>query len=317
MRLRDVMSFAAFAAMTLFALGYIGSLGVQSGLPPDRTDVSIQVADVNGLVAGSKVLFRGVPVGEVTHVEAAVDVATVDFYIREPFQIPVDSDIRLENLSALGESYIGFRPRSEGGPTLRKGQRFSADRVTQPPSVSELATSVVRVLDQLDPVALGRITQELDTGLPDPNMVLPSLGHASRVLRNVTAGMDGRGQVLLGNFQTLLRNADWLGPVLGDLSPKVDSLGLGIRSMLSAFPALVDRGAPENLMKFNAFLARVQGLLDNNGGDLKVIGENFQPQVTGIAGALLNFDTGQLLENMLAGVPADGAITLHVTVPDK
>jgi hypothetical protein len=37
--------------------------------------------------------------------------------------------------------------------------------------------------------------------------------------------------------------------------------------------------------------------------------------VRAIAGALLNFDPSQILANILDTVPADGAITLRVTIP--
>jgi hypothetical protein len=45
------------------------------------------------------------------------------------------------------------------------------------------------------------------------------------------------------------------------------------------------------------------------------LGEALLPKLKGIAGALMNFDTGQILSNFLASVPPDGAITLHVTIP--
>jgi hypothetical protein len=62
-------------------------------------------------------------------------------------------------------------------------------------------------------------------------------------------------------------------------------------------------------------LARVQNFLDTRGPDLKVYAEAFMPQIQNISGALMNFDTGQLLSNMLDSVPEDGTITLHVTTP--
>jgi phospholipid/cholesterol/gamma-HCH transport system substrate-binding protein len=317
MRVRDLLSFIAFGLMIAFAVGYIGSLGVWVGLPSHRTDVSMKVGDVSGLVVGSKVLLRGVPVGEVSNIESAGDAATVDFYIREPFHVPVDSDVRLENLSALGEAYVGLVPRSQGGPMLHDGQRIAMGSVTQPASISELATSVVRVLNQLDPGALERITAEADAALPDANSVLPNLSHAGRLLRNTAAEMHGRGREVLDDFQTLLRNAGWLGPVLADLTPMVDTLAPHLRSIFSSFPAIVDRGAPKTLINFDAFLARIQKFLDNNGGDLKVLGDAFQPHIKGIAGALLNFDTGQILANLLDGVPEDGTVTLHVSIPEN
>lgn len=311
-----MLSFLTFGLMIAFAIGYIGSLGVRVGLPSHRTDVSMDVADVNGLVVGSNVLLRGVPVGKVSNIRSSVDRATVNFYFDDRFHVPVDSDVRLENLSALGESYIELVPRSQRGPMLRNGQRIATESVTQPASISELATSVVRVLNQLDPGALDRVTHEADTALPPPDDVLPKLSRTSRLLRNTAADMHGRGRELLDNFQILLGNAGWLGPLLADLTPMVNSLNPHLRSLFSSFPAAVDLGAPEMYYKLDAFLARIQKLLDNNGGDFKVLGEAFRPHIQGIAGALLNFDTGQILANVLDGLPKDGAITLHVSLPE-
>ena len=130
MRVRDLLSFAMFGVMIAVAVGYIGSLGVRVGLPAYRTDVSMQVADVNGLVVGSNVLLRGVPVGKVSKIRTSVDRATVDFYIGDQFHVPVDSDVRLENLSALGESYIELVPRAPAGtdvPRRRPHRHGSGD----------------------------------------------------------------------------------------------------------------------------------------------------------------------------------------------
>lgn len=314
MRIRDLLSFTMFGVMIAVAVGYIGSLGVRVGLPAHRTDVSMQVADVNGLVVGSNVLLRGVPVGKVSKVRTSVDRATVDFYIGEQFRVPVDSDVRLENLSALGESYIELVPRSQRGPMFRNGDRIATESVIQPASISELATSFARVLKQLDSGSLQRITAEADTALPPPNAVLPNLSRTSSLLRNTAADLHGRGRELLDNVQVLLGNAGWLGPVLADLTPMVDTFNPHLRSLFSTFPAAVDLGAPEIYYKLDAFLARIQKLLDENGGDLKVLGEAFQPHLKGIAGALLNFDTGEILANVLDGLPKDGTITLHVNL---
>ncbi|SNV92754.1 MlaD family protein [Mycolicibacter terrae] len=310
-----MLSFIAFGAMIAFGVSYMGALGVRIGLPSDRTEVSMMVADVNGLVVGSKVLLRGAPIGAVNRIEAVADGAVVGFYIGEGFHVPVGSDVRLENLSALGETYVSLVPRTQDGPMIRNGHRIATESITAPPSISELATSVVRVLNQLDPGALERIIGEVDTALPDTNAVLPNLSRTSRLLRNTAADMNGRGRELLANFQTLLGNSGWLGPVLADLTFQIDSYSPHLRTLFSTVPPLIAVGAPEPLVKFNAFLARIQKMLDDNGGDFQVIGDRFLPHIKGIAGALLNFDTGQMLANVLASVPEDGSVTLHVNLP--
>jgi virulence factor Mce-like protein len=288
-------------------------LGLRVNPPADRTNLSMNVPDTNGLVVGSNVLLRGVPVGKVTGTSASIQAATVDFYVEGQYRIPVDTEVRLENLSALGESYIGLVPESDGGPVLHNGQRISTERVVQPPSISELATSITRVLDQMDPGALTRVISEADTALPDPTTVLPNLSRASILLNNTVHEMNGHGRLLLGNFQTLLANAEWVNPILTSLTPPVREIGRGIQDFFKHIPIIMHRGEPANVSNLNKLVARIQNLLDDRGGDLKVLGEAFQPKLNAIAASLMNFDTGQLLDNFLQVVPADGTITLRVT----
>jgi virulence factor Mce-like protein len=306
------VSFLAFGAIIVFVLVYFGSLGIRVKPPADRTNLSMAVPDVNGLVPGSSVLLRGVPVGKVTSVDTSVQASTVDFYVDGQYRIPVDSEVRLENLSALGESYIGLVPHSDDGPTLRDGQRISTEAVVQPPSISELATSVVRVLDQLDPGALERMINEGDTALPGPATVLPNISRASTQLRNVAADVDPLGRKMLDNFQTLLQNSAWVGPLFNSLSPPLSDAGRGLQEIFRHGTILIHQGEPQNTANLNHLLARIQGLLDDRGPDLKVLGQTFEPKLNAIAGALMNFDTGQFLDNMLAAVPADGTVTLRV-----
>jgi phospholipid/cholesterol/gamma-HCH transport system substrate-binding protein len=317
MKLRDILSFLAFAVIIAFSVSYLGSLGVRVQPPADRTSVTMTVPDINGLVAGSNVLLRGVPIGQVTKLTTSTEGSTVDFYFEDRYRIPVDSDVRLDNLSALGESYIGLLPRSEGGPLIQNHQRIDTQRVIQPPSISELTTSVVRVLNQLDPGELERIVNEADAALPDSTTVLPNLTHASQLLRDTASNMDGRGRQMLDNFQSLLRNAGFVGPALAAIGAQLPTIGAYLERAWLAFGVIVDQGGPGTERNFNNFLKRIQKFLDDRAPDIKVLTEALLPKMQGIAGALMNFDTGQILSNMLAAVPEDGAITLHVTIPDK
>lgn len=316
--LRGFASFIAFGVMLALGVAYFGELGVRVGLPEpaDRTDLSMEVADISGLVVDSNVLLRGVPVGKVTNLSTTVDRATVDFYVDEGYRIPADSDVKLANLSALGEAYIELVPRTDSGPMLQDGQRIATESVIQPLYVSDLAASMGRVLNQLDPGALDRIVNEADTAIPPPDAVLPNLVHTSMLLRNVAADMNGRGAALLDNFQTLLRNASWVGPVLADLGQYPPKIASGIQNTIGAL-ILGDglHGGIPVMVAFRRLLDRIQRLLDTSGSDLKVIGERFLPQFKAIAGALMNLDPSQIMANILATLPEDGVVTLHVNVP--
>jgi phospholipid/cholesterol/gamma-HCH transport system substrate-binding protein len=315
-KLRYLVSFIAFGMIVAFCVYYVAALGVRVGPPEDRVTVTMRVPDVNGLVVDSNVLLRGVPIGKVTGIQTSLSGATIQFYIDKDYPVPVDSEVRLENLSALGESFIGLLPRVASGPVFHDGQQVTAENVTQPASISELSTSVVRVLNQLDPARLDRLVNETDAALPDPDAVLPNLARASVLLRNAVSSMDGRGAKVLDNFQTLLRNAGFVGPRIAEITPALYAFGPEIFGLFSSAKSLVDEtGSPEGIRNVGRLIARVQRFLDDRGPDLKVFADAFTPNIKGIAAAAMNVDTGQILSNMLAAYPEDGVVTLHVQTP--
>lgn len=318
MRLKTGVAMGSFVVFMVMILGfvlYVRSLGITVRPPENRTNLSMEVPDINNIVVDSNVLLRGVPIGKVTGIDATTASATIHFYVDGAHTIPVDSTVRLDNLSALGESYIELEPRRSGGPFMLEGQRIAPHDVKQPPSISELGTSVVRVLNELDPDQLSRVIDEADAGLPDPHVVLPNLSHASLVLRNTTADFQGTGQRLLGNMQTLLRNAGFVGPALAASAPPIKDLGPAISLPWNDVWMAGLFLLPTDTLTFSALLTRLQKFLDDRGGDLKVFGVATSENMKLIANALRNIDSTQIMRNLQATVPPDGPIDLHVAVP--
>lgn len=307
-------SIAGLAAIVVFALGYIGALGVSVAPPKQRANVSMALRNINGLVVGSKVLLRGVPVGKVTGIDNDPAAATVHFYIDAAHRVPVDSQVRVDNLSALGETYIGLFPRTSTGPVLADGDRIATEAVVALPTISDLAVSIGRLLQQADPQQLKRIVAEADTALGDPEEVLPNLVRAATLLHSEVKGLHGQGRELLTNVQTLLRNAGFVGPALANLAPQLDQLGPNVQGILAGAMNLVLAGSPEALERFQAYLTRIQNFLDTRSPDIKMLAQTLLPNVRLIGSALGNFDTGRVLDNMLRGIPEDGAIDLRLTV---
>lgn len=320
MRLRrgiHIATFVAFVAIVGVFVGYLASLGLRLSPPAKRTALSLDVSDINNIVVDSNVLLRGVPVGKVTRIDTSPATATIYFYVSGQYQVPVDSDVRLENLSALGESYIELEPRSSGGPIFRDGQRIAPNQNTQPPSISELGTSVVRVLNQLDPHQLSQVVGEADTALPDPGVVLPNLARASSLLRNTTTDFKGQGRQLLDNFQVLLRNASFVGPALAGAAPSILDLGPPLQAVWNDVWMLEMWGGHLNTIQLSLLIGRIQKFLDDRGIDLKVLGEATSTNVKLMANALKNLDSSAILSNLLASVPADGTIELHMPIPER
>ena len=308
-------SFTVFFVMIVAFIVYMASVGIRISPPAYRTALSMDVPDINNLVVGSNVLLRGVPVGKVTGIDASTTAATIHFYFDGRYQVPEDSDIRLDNLSALGESYIELEPRSSNAPMLRDGQRLAPKSVKQPPSISELGVSVVRVLNQLDPKQFSRVVGELDAGLPDPGPVLPNLAHASLLLRNTAADFKGQGRELLDNFQVLLKNAGFVGPALAAGAAPIKEMGPGITATWNAFVEDIFFVDPGMVYGVSGLIGRLQKFLDERGIDLKILGEATSANLLLIANAIRNLDSSEVLANLQATVPKDGRIDLHVAIP--
>jgi len=313
-KLRNLLSAAGLVAIVVFAIGYIAALGVRLGPLEQRARLSMAVENINGLVIGSNVLLRGVPVGKVTGVSAGASAATVEFYIDGAHQVPRDSLVRLDNLSALGETYIGLFPRTSAGPMFTDGDLIASEAIATAPTISDLAVAVNRILRQADPGKLKTVVAEADTALGDPDVVLPNLARAATLLRNEASGMNGRGQELLRNLQSLLGNAGWVGPTLANLSGDIDALGPNVSRIFTGAMNLVLAGNPDSLRDFQAYLTRIQNFMDNRSPDIKVLAETLMPNARNLGNALGNFDTGRVLDNLLRGLPEDGAIDLHVNV---
>ena len=312
MKPRNLLSLAGLAAIVVFALGQLHGLGVRLGPPEQRANLTMDIANINGLVVGSNVLLRGIAIGKVTGIEAGPQAATVAFYIDGAHRVPVDSLVRVDNLSALGETYIGLFPRSAAPPMLADGDRIAAEVITTPPSISELAVAVGRLLAQADPEQLRSVVTEVGLALPDPDAVLPDLARAGTLVRNEAAGMHGRGAATIANLQTLLRNAEFVGPTLAGLAPQIAALGPNMAGIFTGAMNLVLAGSPEALERFQAYLGRIQAFLDSRSPDIKVLAETLLPNIRQIGSALGTFDTARVLDNMLRGIPPDGAINLHV-----
>jgi virulence factor Mce-like protein len=314
--LKATAAFVAFAVMIAGFVLYVANLGVRVRPPQDRTNLVMQVADVNNLLVGSNVLLRGVPVGKVDRIDTSLSNATIHFFIDNQFKVSADSMLRLENLSALGESYIELEPQKSGGPTFQDGHLIRSESVIAPRSISQLGVSVVRVLNQLDPSQLENVVNEADAAMPDPYTVLPNLERASQVLHNTTAGLNGRGRQALENLQSLLEHAGFVGSLLVDAAPTVKALGPGIRDIWHDGTNInLVTNSPGSVYVFGKFLQRIQTLLDDRGSDIRVLTEPLTPNVQAIASALGNIDSSQILSNLLAAVPPDGAINLHVSLP--
>jgi virulence factor Mce-like protein len=231
--LRGVATIASVLAMLVVGLAYL-LLGVVRWDPfADPVRVSVDLAGSGGLLDRSDVTLRGYPVGRVEAIELRPGGVRVRVALDEGTRIPADTDAVVAALSAAGEQFLDFRPRTDDGPVLADGAVVAEGDTRTPVPFGELITTVDTLTTQLDPaqlaVVVGELSQALDGAGPD----LARIIDGGRVL---VASLDS---VLPETVRTLRNGRVVLGS-LSDLRDELARVGTAARG----FTATLREGDP-------------------------------------------------------------------------
>jgi len=123
--------------------------------------VSANFEQSGGIFVGSEVSYRGVTVGRVDGLRLSKDGVLVDAKIQRGVKIPKDTKVVVENRSAVGEQYLDFQPRSEGGPVLANGDVIPRKDTAFPLRVDTLLLDLDQTVNSVDKKDLRVVVDEL------------------------------------------------------------------------------------------------------------------------------------------------------------
>ncbi|WP_040801067.1 MlaD family protein, partial [Nocardia higoensis] len=233
MNLKTPLSVLGMVAIAASSLVYLGRIGLEHDAFGEVRTASMVIPETNGLVAGSRVLVRGVAVGHVTAVHASAAGITVDWNYDGETGIPADSRYRVDNLSALGEAYLSVLPQTSTGPYLEDGAEIPAEKVSVPTTFDELSQRLTTMLEQVEPEQIRAIFATVDVALPEDPWVLGDLSRAGELLAGTLLQQSGNLTDLFNAVQPVLRQT---GTVPGDLAaaaPLLTDFGEGFRGTLA------------------------------------------------------------------------------------
>ncbi|WP_026919042.1 MlaD family protein [Gordonia shandongensis] len=314
---KTVVSIVAMLIVSLASLAYMRSVGLPVAHFDSERSASMRIDDTNGLVVGSRVLMRGVDIGRVTSVESSADAITVDLTYREDHLIPTSSTFRVDNLSALGETYIAVLPDTQDGPYLPDGAEIDTDRVTVPTTIKALSERFTRLLDQIDPEQLQEIFAELRSALPDDAAVLSTITRAGVATAAMLDETRSPFTTLLTNLQKMLADSSFIPPGLSGTADHILAFGKGFDGAMTAaqfftvfapLPDSISDGAGpliDNLQKF----------LDRSAGDIQVLTVDVLPSAMAAAKSMRTMNIGAVLDRALAATASGDALTLDISSP--
>jgi len=310
---RTLVSILGLLALVAGSLTYLNSLGLSVTQNANVRHATMLVQHTNGLVVGSKVLLRGVTIGRVTAVSPSVRGVRIEWNYKDKYTIPVDSNYRIDNLSALGETYLGITPKTTSGPALSNGVVLTASTVSVPTTVDELSARVTRFLEQIDSKRVRAIVDEINTGLVADQQVLTNIHHAGSLLETTILATRGSLTELLTDFQPLLTNGAEVSGAMAASGDPVERFAIGLAKFLSEGGKkastsadgkdgfIVATNSPTSLNReAKPLLEHVQKFLDEAAPDLKVLSDAALPSVASGARSLRSVDLGALMKTALA-----------------
>ncbi|MEU8897587.1 MlaD family protein [Nocardia sp. NPDC048505] len=317
MRLRATTSLVAIAAVLVLGVAYM-AIGVLH-LDPRRAFLTaeLRLPNSGGLARNSPVLLSGVQVGRTESVDKRPDGVLVRLRIDDRYRIPLSSDVRIEQLSALGEPYIAFAPRSGTGPFLADGQRIAAERVRTPTTITTLSARVVDLLRQLRPETIARLVTTFNHALSGTDTAMQTLQRSTDLLAAALLSRTASMRQLFGDVQALGGDLDWFGPALTDAGPKFGAFGVTLNRIVESGAALSESRPVPGYFTGDGlvpFLQHLTALLEKIGPEIAPLGPMLEPIVRDAVRRTPALDISALIEQALRGTSEDGTLRLRVGV---
>lgn len=224
------------------ALLVANSILTGGGLFGSSYHVKVMLANAGGLHDRSDVTYRGQYIGTVTDVHLTSTGVEADLSLNSSVAVPIDSEIVVADLSAVGEQYLDIRPRTATGPFLRDGSVIAQAVVTPLPAWRVFA-GVQRLLSQISPTDLASISHEVGAIFGPGDVDLRAFAHE---IDTTLTWVDK----LSPSYFALLEAAKTPLSTLAELSPEFRTFALNARSLAQALRAsdptlarLIDQGA--------------------------------------------------------------------------
>jgi phospholipid/cholesterol/gamma-HCH transport system substrate-binding protein len=295
----------AFALITLLTVSILSAryVGLYDRVAGGQYVVSADLAQSGGIFVGAEVSYRGVQVGRVVDLRLVEDGVLVDARIERGVTIPKDTLAVVENRSAVGEQYLDFQPRSEGGGSLEGGDVIPRKDTRSPVRVDTLLHDMDRTIQSVDKADLKVVVDELGAAFADGGGDLQRLLDSGDALTRAatealpeTVKLIDDGRIVLDTQRETSGEIKTFATNFANLSETLQASDGDLRLVL-------DRGAVAS-RELDSLIRENQGSLATLLANLITVGQVTTARVDGIEQLLVTYP------DVVAGgytvVPGDG-----------
>ncbi|WP_063046218.1 MlaD family protein [Nocardia pseudovaccinii] len=317
MRVRGAISLTAIAAVLVFGIVYMTAGVLHVDPRKSYFTADLQLDNSAGLGPNSPVLLDGVSVGKTQSVRKQATGVLVSLKIDKRYRVPVSSNVRIEQLSALGEPYIEFASTGNSGPYLHDGQHIAADQVRLPMTITQLSSRAVQLLDQIHPEAISHLVDTFDTALSGTDQAMQTLQRSSDLLAATLLSRTDTIRQLFADMQAMGANMDWLGPSLSTAGPQLGLFGTSLTKIVEHGSVLSKAQPVSNYFTGDGlvpFLGQLTDLLNKIGPGIAPLAPVLQPVVADAVARTPHIDISALIGQALQSVEPDGSLHFRIHI---
>ncbi|GAB0101752.1 hypothetical protein JMUB6875_07160 [Nocardia sp. JMUB6875] len=311
-----LVSALAMALMAVSATLYL-TYGVFGFKPGARTyALSVLLPNSGGLMETSPVTLNGLQVGRVRGLAKAEHGVLAHLAVESRYRIPMDAQVIVANLSAVGEQYINFAPKSAVGPYFPDGALVPDGQVTQPITMAQALGGIQGVMNQLDTDAINEILRGADTAIRDVgpsiaklvnsgSMFSTTLRQNRELIQRLLSFAAGAASQSNGEKMTLLRSsAERLATTFAPELPALLDQFIGITVSSGGTQVIPFIPMLKRLMQYIAVL------VGDGGAAVEVIRPYLLDPLEGV-----DLDPGKTMDGLLAAFPEGKGFRLLVDIP--
>lgn len=198
---------AVFVVLSAVGITYVAAtyLGIVDRATGRNIEVTATLPGSGGLFEGSEVTYRGVKIGRVSRMTPTEEGVEVGISLEEDTKLPVDSEVFVHNLSAVGEQYLDFQPASDSAPYAEDGTSFVGTEDSLPVDEGDLLVDIDAFVNSVDHENLRVAVEELGLLFGDTGRDLQALlDNGSEFIAEASEHTD-ETVALLENGLTVLR----------------------------------------------------------------------------------------------------------------
>jgi phospholipid/cholesterol/gamma-HCH transport system substrate-binding protein len=263
--------FAVIAVVSVIVAG-TEYVGIPERYLGQSYEISVDLPESGGIFPNAEVTLRGVPVGRVESLELTPDGVRAHLQLEKGTRVPVDTLVRVDNLSAVGEQYVDLLPPGDDGPYLASGDTLPVSAATTPPEVTALLVHLDQLATSIGKEQLRRLVNELGRAFDHSGQDLATVLVRARELSRTFGDAMPRATRLLSDGRRVLRTQSELDPDLQALSQGLEQLTRTLADTDPQLAALLETG-PQTLDAVRTLLAQNQTSVSVLLGNLLSVGE--------------------------------------------